>query len=69
MSKSSQKTPTKTAKTIAPGVGTIAKVNWKNFISEFPGKTIDELCEIARELYPDRPLKLMRDSINRAKKR
>jgi hypothetical protein len=64
----SGKTPQKTAKTIATGE-TIVKVNWKYFISKHPGKTIDELCEIARERYPDKPLKLMRDSINRAMKR
>jgi len=49
-------------------LGAIVKVSWKYFISEHPGKTIDELCEIARERYPDKPLKLMRDSLNRAMK-
>jgi len=58
----------KTAKTIATGE-TIVKVNWKYFISEHPGKTIDQLLELASERYPDKPLKLMRDSINRAMKR
>jgi predicted transcriptional regulator len=63
----SGKSPQK-AKTIAPGTTPKAIVSWKDFIIEFPDKTIDELCEIARERYPDRNLKKMRDSIVRAKK-
>ena len=58
------KTAPKKEKTIAPG-GTIAKINWKSFIAEFPGKNLDELCQIARDRYPDRNPKTMRDSINR----
>jgi len=63
--KSPQKTAPQKAKTIAPG-GTIAKVSWKSLIAEFPDKNLDELCEIARERYPEKEAKETRDSIRRA---
>ena len=68
--KSPQKTEPKAlpkkVRTIAPGVGTIAKVSWKSLIAEFPDKNLDELCEIARERYPKKEQKEMRYSIRRA---
>ena len=63
--KTAPKALPKKAKTIAPG-GTIAKVSWKSLIAEFPDKNLDELCEIARERYPKKEQKEMRDSIRRA---
>ena len=65
--KSPKKTEPQTAKTIAPGVGTIAnvRIDWKSFIAEFPGKNLDELEEIAVQRYPEKKARRMRDSIGR----
>ena len=65
--KSPKKTEPQTAKTIAPGVGTIdnVRIDWKSFIAEFPGKNLDELEEIAVQRYPEKEARRMRDSIGR----
>ena len=69
--KSPKKTEPQTAKTIAPGVGTIdnVRIDWKSFIAEFPGKNLDELEEIAVQRYPEKEARRMRDSIGRAMKK
>ena len=63
--KSPKKTEPQTAKTIAPGVGTIDKVDWISFIAEFPGKNFSELSEIAKERYPEKETRSMKEALRK----
>lgn len=49
-------------------IGKPIRIDWKRFLSEHPHRSIDELCAIAQELYPDRSPKHIRDAIVRAAK-
>ena len=62
--KTEPKAPPKT-KTIALGEGTIAKVNWKEFVSEFPGKNFSELSELAKERYPEKEPRSMIEAMRK----